>query len=170
MVKVWFSEELQLKGSSLMVQNATGEQVDSRDVKLDPSDSEHKLLTVGLPASLVPGRYKVTWKSVSADDGDEDEGDFSFTLRAASAPAAAASPVAIVTPAAVAAAPVAQPLPPAPTPRPAAPPSPAPAAVQVPQALPRTGSAPSDVPWVWLGSGGLLLVLGVVTLRRARRT
>ena len=166
-VKLSFTEELQLKGSSLMVKNAAGQQVDSKDVKLDPADKEHKTLLVSLPANLPAGTYKVMWKSVSADDGDEDEDDFSFTVRAAAAappavasPAAAASPAAVVVPAAPAAA--------APAPRPAAQPSPSPAAAQIPQALPRAGSAEPSDPLLWFALGGVLLLGGMLMLRRAR--
>src|SRR4051794_25556095 len=89
-VKVVFTEELTLKGSSVMVQNAAGQQIDGKDMKLDPADKDRKTLIVSLPANLPAGTYKVIWTSVSADDGDEDEGDFSFKVgTTAGAPSAA---------------------------------------------------------------------------------
>jgi LPXTG-motif cell wall-anchored protein len=169
MVKVWFTEGVQLRQSSLMVHNAAGQQVDLKDAKLDPSDSENKIVVVSLMPNLPAGAYKVEWKTVSAEDGDEDEGDFSFTIRAAAAapaPAAAAAP-----PTAVAAAPAAQASAPAPKPaaQPAAQPSPSPRAVaQVPGALPRTGSAEPDSPLLWIALGSALVLVGVVVLRRVR--
>jgi methionine-rich copper-binding protein CopC len=171
-VKVWFTETVQLSGSSLKVTNGAGQQVDSNDVKLDPIDDDHKIVVVSLNPSLPAGTYKVAWKTTSADDGDEDEGEFSFTVRAAAA--AATSPgAAAPSPAATAslvvqvpARPAAPPSPqaaPAQAPRPTASPSP-----QVPGSLPRTGIAEPTglIPWVVLG--GLLLVVGAAVMRRAR--
>src|SRR5947207_13796400 len=66
-VKVSFTEEVQLSGSSLRVNNAAGQQVDSKDAKLDPSDRDHKTMIVSLPANLPAGTYKVLWKTTSAD-------------------------------------------------------------------------------------------------------
>ena len=167
-VKVWFTESVQLRGSSMKVTNAGGQQVDSKDLKLDPSDADHKLLVLSLNPGLPAGTYTVAWKTVSADDGDEEEGEFNFTVRAAAgAPAPAASPAAAVAQApAPVAKPAAQPSPqaaPAQAPRPAASPSP-----QAPGALPRTGDADPNrmVPWVVFS--GLLLIVGAAILRRAR--
>lgn len=162
-VKVVFTEELQFSGgaSSLRVNNAAGQQVDNKDTKLDPSDKDHKTMVVTLPTSLPAGTYKVLWKTTSADDGDADDGDFSFTIRGA---AAAASPVSAAPAASPAAAPAAQA---APAAKPAGQPSPVPA--QAPRGLPNTGSADPDSWIVWAGLGGVLLVLsGAVLLRRAR--
>jgi methionine-rich copper-binding protein CopC len=140
-IKVWFTETVQLAGSSLKVTNAAGQQVDSKDVTLDPSDSDHKILVVSLPSGLPAGTYTVDWKTVSADDGDEDEGQFDFTVRTAAvtSPAPAGGPVA----------------------KPAAP-------AQAPSALPRTGEAEPHSPVSFLVVSGLLLVVGAASLRRTR--
>jgi methionine-rich copper-binding protein CopC len=150
-VKIWFTETVQLSGSSVKVTNAAGQQVDSKDLKLDPSDADHKILVVSLNPGLPAGTYTVAWKSVSADDGDEDEGQFEFTVRAAAVPAPAAAP--------------------APAAKPAAQPSPSPQAApaQAPSALPRTGDADPNRAVPWLVFSGLLLVIGAAILRRARR-
>jgi methionine-rich copper-binding protein CopC len=172
-IKVWFTETVQLSGSSLKVTNAAGQQVDSKDVKLDPSDDDHKIVVVSLNPSLPAGTYKVAWKTISADDGDEDEGEFSFTVRAAAAAPAASPAAAAPAPAATAglvvqvpARPAASPSPqaaPAQAPRPAASPSP-----QMPGSLPRTGIAEPNTPILWVVLGGLLLVVGAAVMRRAR--
>ena len=165
-VKIWFTESVQLSGSSVKVTNAAGQQVDSKDLKLDPSDADHKILVVSLNSGLPAGTYTVAWKSVSADDGDEDEGQFEFTIRAAAAPASVAAPS--PAPAASPAAAIAQV--PAPVAKPAAQPSPSPqtAPAQAPSALPRTGDADPNSMVPWLVIGGLLLVVGAAILRRAR--
>jgi copper resistance protein C len=170
-VKVWFTETVQLSGSSLKVTNAAGQQVDNKDVKLDPSDADRKILVVSLNSGLPAGTYKVAWTSTSADDGDEDEGDFSFKIgAAASSPAtasspvtAAPSPVAAQAPARPAAAPSPAAAPAQAPVRPAASPSP-----QTPGSLPRTGIAEPTTPVPWLVFGGLLLVVGAAVMRRAR--
>ena len=41
-------------------------------------------MTVSLQADLSDGDYTVRWRTLSADDGDEADGEFSFTLRAGS--------------------------------------------------------------------------------------
>jgi methionine-rich copper-binding protein CopC len=167
-VKVWFTETVQLSGSSLKVTNAAGQQVDNKDVKLDPTDDDHMILVVSLNPGLPAGTYKVAWKTTSADDGDTDDGEFSFTVRAAAAaPAAAPAPSAtaglvVQTPARPPSSPSAQAAP-AQAPRPAASPSPAP-----PSALPRTGITESAAPIPWVVLGGLMLVVGAAVLRRAR--
>jgi len=76
-VTVWFTEELVSQGSSLEVRDAVNARVDSgnsRVVDANPKDS----MTIGLRAGLPNGTYTVTWKTVSADDGDEATGAFGF--------------------------------------------------------------------------------------------
>jgi methionine-rich copper-binding protein CopC len=63
-VKVWFSEKLEPALSRLQVFDATGQEVDRRDVHSDPADAA--ALAVSLPA-LKPGKYKVVWRAVSVD-------------------------------------------------------------------------------------------------------
>ena len=145
-VRVWFTETVQLSGSSLKVTNAAGQQVDRDDLKLDPGDDDHKILVISLSPNLPAGTYRVEWKTVSADDGDEDEGEFSFTVRPAAAPAAQPSPAA----------------------KPAGQPSQVPAPAQAPSALPRTGDAEPSSALPWLVLGGVLLVGGLIILRRVR--
>ena len=60
-VKVWFSEGVQSRGSSLKVTNASGQQVDNKDPKVDTSDPDRKLMTVSLQPNLPSGTYKVNW-------------------------------------------------------------------------------------------------------------
>src|SRR5207248_2444377 len=110
------------------------------------------------------GTYKVLWKTVSADDGDSDDGDFSFTVRAAAA-APAASPAAVAPAASPIAVPAAQA---APVAKPAGQPSPSPVAVQAPRGLPQTGSADPNGWIAWLVLGGVLVLAGAGILRRVR--
>ena len=63
-VKIWFTEKLEPALSKIQVFDASGQEVDKRDVKIDQSNAA--LLTVSLP-ELKPGKYKVVWRAVSVD-------------------------------------------------------------------------------------------------------
>lgn len=43
------------------------------------ANGDRKLLTVAMPPTLAPGVYTVKWKTLSADDGDAADGQFTFT-------------------------------------------------------------------------------------------
>jgi methionine-rich copper-binding protein CopC len=85
-VQLWFSERLEGEFSRLSVWDATGRQVDSRDVQVDAADP--KKLSVGLPA-LAAGAYVVRFRVLSVD-GHIVEAEFPFTVRPA--PPAAGRP------------------------------------------------------------------------------
>ncbi len=51
------------------------------------STTTRNQLTIGLKPGLPNGTYTVFWHSVSADDGDVVDANFSFTIAAAAAPA-----------------------------------------------------------------------------------
>src|SRR5262245_1371616 len=63
-VRIRFTENIEPAVSSIQVFDASGKEVDKRDLHLDPSD--HALLHVSLP-SLGAGIYKVVWRVVSVD-------------------------------------------------------------------------------------------------------
>ena len=63
--------------SILRVQNASGQQVDKGDARVDSADAT--LLEVSLPP-LSPGTYRVLW-NVVARDGHRTEGDHTFAIR-----------------------------------------------------------------------------------------
>jgi methionine-rich copper-binding protein CopC len=77
-VKVWFTEGVKPAGSSLMVLDASGLPVSKSDSAVDASDA--KLMTVSLNASVPNGVYTVKWKTISADDGDDADGQFQFSV------------------------------------------------------------------------------------------
>ena len=62
----------------LWVTDANDNQVDNNDNAVDPMDSTH--VTVSLPDGLPNGDYTVNWYTVSADDGHEDSGSYTFTI------------------------------------------------------------------------------------------
>ena len=63
-VRIRFTENIEPAFSRIQVFNASGKEVDKRDVNLDRSD--HALLHVSLPP-LEAGMYKVVWRVVSVD-------------------------------------------------------------------------------------------------------
>jgi len=79
-VKVWFSEELRPKASTLEVVDSRGARVDDRKGRVDLDDLDRMTLIGGLKA-MGRGKYTVRWTAVSADDRDMAKGTFSFTVR-----------------------------------------------------------------------------------------
>jgi methionine-rich copper-binding protein CopC len=77
-VQLWFNERLEGEFSRLSVWDASGQQVDGRDVQVDATDP--KKLSVGLPP-LPPGAYVVRFRVLSVD-GHIVEAEFPFTVRA----------------------------------------------------------------------------------------
>jgi copper resistance protein C len=73
-VRIWFTEPIEPRVSSIKVFDATGKQIDKRDVHLDAKSKA--LLQVSLPV-LAPGTYKVIWQVVSVDTHNT-KGDFIF--------------------------------------------------------------------------------------------
>jgi LPXTG-motif cell wall-anchored protein len=142
-----FSQSLGPDGSTMTVVEADGTRVDLGDAKLDPSDVERKTMVVSLKPGLSAGTYTVNWTTLSADDGEETAGSFTFTISQAgddtgSGPSPAASP------------------------RPTASPGPDVADKETDEAatLPATGTTiPSRF---WVVTGGLLISVGGLLLRR----
>ena len=74
-VRIWFSEPIKVGLSTVAVSDASGKQVDQRDLHADEKQST--LVRLSLPANLAPGLYKVTWTAV-AQDLHVGKGSFSF--------------------------------------------------------------------------------------------
>ena len=91
-MQVRFTQELFRRESenSLEVYGPGDLRVDLDDAAID--DDDRKLMTVSLQPDLADGDYTVRWRTLSADDGDEADGEFSFTLRAASPTAETGQP------------------------------------------------------------------------------
>ncbi|MDE0078569.1 MAG: copper resistance protein CopC [Caldilineaceae bacterium] len=97
-VQVWFTQELfRREGqNSLEVYGPDDQRVDQDDAAID--DDNRKLMTVSMQSDLPNGVYTVRWRTLSADDGDDAEGEFQFTIQA-DEPGAEATPTATSTPA-----------------------------------------------------------------------
>jgi len=75
------SQGMDAKGSSLQVLSADGMQVDKGDSAVDLNDPDRKTISVSLDTTKVTdGVYTVKWTTVSADDGDEANGEFKFMV------------------------------------------------------------------------------------------
>ena len=81
-VQIWFTQELfRREGqNSLEVYGPDDQRVDQDDAAID--DDNRKLMTVSLLSDLPNGVYTVRWRTLSADDGDDAEGEFQFTIQA----------------------------------------------------------------------------------------
>jgi methionine-rich copper-binding protein CopC len=75
-VRIWFTENVEPAFSKIQVFDASGKEVDKRDVDLDRSDQ--KLLHVSLPR-LEAGIYRVVWRVVSTDT-HVTNGNFTFRV------------------------------------------------------------------------------------------
>src|SRR6478672_7379868 len=75
-VRIRFTENIEPALSSIQILDASGKEVDKRDVHLDRSD--HALLHVSLPR-LGAGTYKVVWHVVSVDT-HVTSGSFTFQV------------------------------------------------------------------------------------------
>ena len=75
-VRIRFTENVEPAVSSIQVFDASGKEVDKRDVHLDRSD--HAMLDVSLPR-LTAGRYRVVWRIVSVDT-HVTNGSFTFQV------------------------------------------------------------------------------------------
>ena len=75
-VRIRFTENIEPAFSSIQVFDASGKEVDKRDLHLDRSD--HALLHISLP-QLRTGTYKVVWRVVSVDT-HVTNGNFTFRV------------------------------------------------------------------------------------------
>ena len=75
-VQIRFTENIEAALSSIQVFDASGKEVDKRDLHLDRSD--HALLHISLP-QLGVGTYKVVWRVVSVDT-HVTKGSFTFRI------------------------------------------------------------------------------------------
>jgi copper transport protein len=64
---------------ALWVTDSNRNQVDNNDNTLDPANPRH--LWVTLPSGLGNGVYTVNWYTVSDEDGHDDSGSYSFTIK-----------------------------------------------------------------------------------------
>lgn len=78
-VEIVMSQELARReaANDIDVIGPDGAEVTTEPAALDMED--RRRLSVPLPSDLEPGTYTVRWKSLSAEDGDPEEGELSFT-------------------------------------------------------------------------------------------
>ncbi|MEZ4554535.1 MAG: copper resistance protein CopC [Dehalococcoidia bacterium] len=93
------SAAMAVTGSSLVVTNGSGAQVNVAASVVDPAN--HQRISVALPSDLPAGVYTVHWTATAEEDGHESEGSWSFTYApvqaTATAPAPTATPSATTT-------------------------------------------------------------------------
>jgi len=77
MLRLEFSEGVELAFSGIDVSSGAGSAVATKNVRFNGAD--HKVLLADLPP-LLPGTYRVKWHAVSVDT-HRTEGDFSFTVK-----------------------------------------------------------------------------------------
>src|SRR4051812_9670230 len=79
-IRVWFTEDVATRGSTLEVVDSSGSRVDRGDGHVDLNDPSRRLMVVSLP-SITDGTYTVRWRTVSAVDGHVADGTFTILVR-----------------------------------------------------------------------------------------
>lgn len=79
-VRAWFNEELDPRGSAMSVWDAARRRVDDGRGGVDLDDLDRKSMFARV-RTVGNGVYAVRWRAVSADDGFVAEGGFTFTVR-----------------------------------------------------------------------------------------
>lgn len=74
----------QAGANDIDVLDASGKEVTTVAAVIDNND--RRKLSVPLPGTLPTGKYTVTWKTMSADDGDAASGSVGFTVDPAATP------------------------------------------------------------------------------------
>jgi methionine-rich copper-binding protein CopC len=79
-VEIWFSQELFRRQDEnwIRVLGPDGAAVHSGEAQID--DDDRTYMWVDLQEGLAAGEFRVTWRNLSAEDGDNDEGTFTFTI------------------------------------------------------------------------------------------
>jgi copper resistance protein C len=79
-VEIWVSQDLfRRQGENwIRVTGPDGAEAHAGEAVIDDDDRRH--MTVALAAGLPAGEYTVAWRTLSAEDGDNDEGSFTFTV------------------------------------------------------------------------------------------
>lgn len=77
-VKLWFSESIELKGTSIRLADARNAAVKLGKLSVDTAPLAPAIVV--LPQALAPGKYLVTWRA-AGDDGHPSTGKFSFTMK-----------------------------------------------------------------------------------------
>jgi methionine-rich copper-binding protein CopC len=79
-VDVWFTQDMfRREGENwLHVTGPDGAEVTSGEAAIDDDDRRH--LSVELLPDLPAGEYTVAWRTLSAEDGDDHEGSFTFVV------------------------------------------------------------------------------------------
>lgn len=75
-VSIEFSEAVEPRFSTIHVQDAAGQPVDTGDLRVSPADPKRLLISL---RPLRPGTYKVVWH-VTSIDTHKTEGAFDFTV------------------------------------------------------------------------------------------
>jgi methionine-rich copper-binding protein CopC len=78
-VRIWFTQELTLRGNDIVVTDAAGNRVDNYDAYVDQADPDRKQLAATVQP-LPEGTYTVTWTSSSAEDGHPATDSYSFSV------------------------------------------------------------------------------------------
>ena len=79
-VEIWFTQDLfRRQGENwILVYGPGGDEVQSGEAQID--DDDRRRMWIELQFPLAAGEYRVEWRNLSAEDGDDEEGEFTFIL------------------------------------------------------------------------------------------
>jgi methionine-rich copper-binding protein CopC len=79
-IQIVMSQEMAIRdgANDIDVLDAAGTEVTRIAAVVDRGD--RRRISVVLPTDLAPGEYTVRWKTLSSEDGDSDEGEYTFTF------------------------------------------------------------------------------------------
>jgi len=77
-IRMWFTEPIKAKLSTIEVRDTGGKQVDQGNLAADEKDPA--LVRLSLISEIAPGTYKITWTAV-AQDLHVSKGSFSFQVQ-----------------------------------------------------------------------------------------
>jgi methionine-rich copper-binding protein CopC len=76
-VEIWFTDDLDMSGTTIEVLDASGTRVDKKDAHVDPKDNS--AAAVSIP-HLAAGKYKVVWHAL-CPQGHKTKGEFTFEVK-----------------------------------------------------------------------------------------
>jgi methionine-rich copper-binding protein CopC len=76
-VKLWFTDDLDMSGTSIEVLDASGTQMDKKDTHVDPKNKSAAAVSV---PHLDAGKYKVVWRAL-CPQAHKTNGEFTFEVK-----------------------------------------------------------------------------------------
>ncbi len=79
-ITIRFTQELfrRQRANAMWIEPASGDDIPQYRLAIEISNDDRHVMRGTMDMELAPGRYLVSWRNLSAEDGDEDRGVFPF--------------------------------------------------------------------------------------------